>query len=120
MLKRSHALLTLALAVPLTPAALRGQSETGPVAPRFTVGGGFGGLTGATKLDAAGTADWRTGWAASLDGTYWLRRLWGVRAGATFGQDSVRGAKPAAGSSTRSPTTPTSCCAIRSPALRPP
>ena len=92
MLKRSHALLTLALAVPLTPAALRGQSETSPVPPRFTVGGAFGGLTGATKLDASGTADWRTGWAASLDGTYWIDRLWGVRAGGTFGQDEVRGA----------------------------
>ena len=88
MLKRSISLLAVALGLAFAPTALSGQN--------VTLGGGFGGLSGVANLDQAGSADWRLGWAATLDGTYWLRRNVGVRASAGWAQDSVRGA-PIAG-----------------------
>ncbi len=41
-------------------------------------------------MNQAGTADWRLGWAASLNATGWLSDYVGVRAGGGWGQDSVR------------------------------
>jgi hypothetical protein len=43
-------------------------------------------------LNDAGTADWRLGWAASLDATVWLHRYLGLRASGTWAQDSLQGA----------------------------
>lgn len=69
-----------------------GTAQAQQVDPRrFTLGASFGGLSGAANLDNSGTVDWRLGWAASADATYWIQRYVGVRATGTWGQDSVRG-----------------------------
>src|SRR2546421_10387588 len=68
----SMPLLSLALVLVVAPSALRAQisaplaGSSRPVYDRFTVGGAFGGLSGAANLNHAGTADWRLGGAASL------------------------------------------------------
>jgi hypothetical protein len=88
---RTHSLISLAttLAVALTAA----PATSRPLAAQaVTVAGAFGGLSGAADLTSAGTPQWRTGWAAQLDGTYWLRRNVGLRASAGVAQDSLRGA----------------------------
>src|SRR5437879_11644836 len=78
MLNRSMSLLSLALVLVVAPSALRAQisaplaGSSRPVYDRFTVGGAFGGLSGAANLNQAGTADWRLGWAASLNATGWV------------------------------------------------
>src|SRR5256884_4497561 len=59
---------------------------------RVTLGGGFGGLSGAAHLDQASTADWRLGWIGSVDATAWLHQYVGIRASGSWAQDSVRGA----------------------------
>jgi hypothetical protein len=59
---------------------------------RVTLGGAFGGLSGAANLNDAGTADWRLGWTASVDATAWLTDNFGVRATGGWAQDSLRGA----------------------------
>src|SRR2546427_1595660 len=106
MLKRWISLPAMALALTLAPAALRAQvgirptaieARTGfrPAVDQVTVGGAFGGLSGAANLDPAGTADWRLGWAASVDATLWLHRYLGVRASGGGGPGSPRGETPA-------------------------
>src|SRR5437773_4698043 len=90
MLKRSISFVAAALVVALAPVTLRAQS-TGRF-DNVTVGGAFGGLSGAANLDAAGTADWRLGWAASVDVTKWLQQYVGVRASGSWAQDSLNGA----------------------------
>src|SRR6266516_3465376 len=62
--------LTLA-ALATTPAALHAQNPN-PLADRFTVSAAFGGLSGAANLNDVGTADWRLGWAGSVDASYWI------------------------------------------------
>jgi len=97
MLNRSITLLAAALVVAAAP-ALSAQTSVAlsqrsrPVYDAVTIGGAFGGLSGAANLNQAGTADWRLGWAASLNATGWLNDYVGVRAGGGWGQDSVRGA----------------------------
>jgi hypothetical protein len=90
MLKRSLFLSLAFGAVALTPAALNGQSPN-PLADRFTVAAGFGGLSGAANLNQSGTADWRLGWAGSIDANYWVLPRVGVRLSGTWAQDSLRG-----------------------------
>ena len=84
----------VALSVP--PAAAQAPAVTrvspGPARSRVTIGGAFGGLSGAANLNDAGTADWRLGWAASLDVTGWLTDNVGIRASGEWAQDSLRGA----------------------------
>src|SRR5882762_10767090 len=99
MSRRSVSNLIVALGVTVTaPLALRAQARTPSPEPisdwsdRFTVGGSFGGLSGAANLNSAGTADWRLGWIGSIDGTVWLQRNVGIRASGSWAQDSVRGA----------------------------
>ena len=98
MSKRSLSLVTAALVVALTPIALRAQASTNssvslrPWSDRFTLGGAFGGLSGAANLNSAGTTDWRLGWIGSIDGTVWLQRNVGIRASGSWAQDSLRGA----------------------------
>src|SRR3989449_2375535 len=76
MLKRSIFLGAAALVAALAPTALNAQVGLRPTAvasqpglrpsfDRVTVGGAFGGLSGAAHLDQAGTADWRLGWIGS-------------------------------------------------------
>jgi Outer membrane protein beta-barrel domain len=90
--------LVVAAVLALVPAALPAQVSDAIVPhgqsswTRFTIGGGFGGLSGAANLDATGTADWRLGWIGSLDGTVWLQRNVGIRASGSWAQDSLRGA----------------------------
>ena len=92
MLKRSISLPSLALALTLAPAALAAQAA-GPVTPApWTVGGAFGGLSGAANLDPAGTADWRLGWAAGVDLKRSLDNYVAVRISGAWAQDSLRGA----------------------------
>ena len=98
MLRRFILSSTIALFGAAIPAALSaqatdvirgvGRSSSG----RVTVGGSFGGLSGAANLNDAGTADWRLGWAASVDATGWLNNYLGVRATGGWAQDSLRGA----------------------------
>ena len=98
MSKRSLPLVTAVLVAALAPAALRGQGGTTSPAPshawsdRLTLGGAFGGLSGAANLNSPGTADWRLGWIGSIDGTVWFRRNVGIRASGSWAQDSIRGA----------------------------
>jgi len=93
-MKRSITLTLRAAALVsvVAPVALRAQAGTRPTFDQVTVAGAFGGLSGAANLDPAGTADWRTGFATSVDATYWLQRYVGVRAGGSWAQDSLRGA----------------------------
>jgi len=98
MSKRTLSLVTAALVAALAPTALRAQNSATSPAPgparsnRVTLGGAFGGLSGAANLNPAGTVDWRLGWIASIDGTVWLRRHVGIRASGSWAQDSIRGA----------------------------
>src|SRR5256884_5631906 len=99
MFSRLIAVSTAAALALVAPAALRAQTPTpsraslglGSAAGRFTLGGAFGGLSGAANLNPAGTADWRLGWIGSIDGTAWLNRNVGVRASGSWAQDSIRG-----------------------------
>jgi len=61
-----------------------------PLADRITVSAAFGGLSGAANLNDAGTADWRLGWAGSLDASYWILPRVALRVGGTWAQDSLR------------------------------
>jgi hypothetical protein len=83
MLNRSISLLGVAVSLALATTALHGQS--------VTLGGGFGGLSGVADLNQTGSAKWRVGWAAAVDGTYWLHRNVGLRASAGWAQDSLGG-----------------------------
>lgn len=98
MTQRSHSYLALAVVFALAPATLPAQASDAiaphgqPSSSRLTIGGGFGGLSGAANLNTAGTADWRLGWIGSLDGTVWLQRTVGIRASGSWAQDSLQGA----------------------------
>src|SRR5213593_4662559 len=99
MLRRFVSNVIVALgAVVIAPVALAAQAgnpaaaAARPTWSRWTVGGAFGGLSGAANLNPAGTADWRLGWVGSVDGTVWLRRNVGIRASGSWAQDSLRGA----------------------------
>jgi outer membrane protein with beta-barrel domain len=74
------------------PAGIQAQAGPRPGYDHATVGGAFGGLSGAANLNATGSADWRLGWIGSVDATYWLHRNVGVRATGSWAQDSLRGA----------------------------
>src|SRR3989441_7587654 len=103
MLKRSIFIGAAALVAALTPTALHAQvglrptvvaSQPGlrPSFDRVTVGGAFGGLSGAAHLDQAGTTDWRLGWIGSVRATPRLHQYVGVRPSGSWAQDSIRGA----------------------------
>src|SRR3989442_2569146 len=77
MLTRSISLVAAVVVAALTPAVLHAQVAAPPrpatlqaVPPptydRVTVGGAFGGLSGAPHLDQASTAGWRLGWIGSV------------------------------------------------------
>jgi len=93
MSNRRLSLVTAVLVAALAPPALRAQTSTAsPIhswSDRFTLGGAFGGLSGAANLNPAGTADWRLGWIGSIDGTAWLNRNVGIRASGSWAQDSL-------------------------------
>src|SRR3989449_7499691 len=99
MSRRFVSNLIVALGV-ASSAPLGLRAQTSPTSPEpvrswsdgFTLGGAFGGLSGAANLNPAGTADWRLGWVGSIDGTVWLRRNVGIRASGSWAQDSLRGA----------------------------
>ncbi len=91
-MNRSISLIAAALVALAAPMALRAQAGTRPTFDQVTVAGAFGGLSGAANLDPAGSADWRTGFATTVDATYWLQRYVGVRASGSWAQDSLRGA----------------------------
>src|SRR2546422_489304 len=91
MLKRSLSLATAALLAALAPAALRAQTGARPVFDQVTVGGGFGGLSGAADADQAGANSWRLGWAASLDAPGWINDYVGIPATGGWAQDSLDG-----------------------------
>src|SRR5256886_12905047 len=103
MSTRSLSLVTAVLVGALTPPALRAQTSTTSPAPyrswsdRFTLGGAFGGLSGAANLNTVGTADWRLGWIGSIDRTLWLHRDVGIRARGSGAQGSRLGAGPTGG-----------------------
>lgn len=81
------------IALALLPAALYAQTPqtTNPLADRLTLAASFGGLSGAANLNPAGTADWRLGWAGSIDASYWVLPRVGLRVSGTWAQDSLRG-----------------------------
>jgi hypothetical protein len=58
--------------------------------PRWAVGGSVGGASSTRNL--ASSVDWRTGWSASADLTYWLRKSVGLRGDAAFARNDLRGA----------------------------
>src|SRR5438552_1390703 len=90
MSRRSLSLSLTLAAIAITPAALHAQN-TNPLADRITVSAAFGGLSGAANVNDAGTADWRLGWAGSVDASYWILPRVGIRASGTWAQDSLRG-----------------------------
>src|SRR5260370_34869861 len=78
MLNRLICLPATALALAVAPVALRAQvgirpaaiearTDFRPAVDQVTLGGAFGGLSGAANLDPSGTADCRLGRAASAD-----------------------------------------------------
>ncbi len=87
MSRASQWLTALSLSLLIAGTARAQQPDT----RRLTVGASFGGLSGAANLDNPGAVDWRLGWAASANATYWVQRYVGLRASGTWGQDSVRG-----------------------------
>src|SRR5439155_20795174 len=64
------------------------QTESGS-SPQWTVAGSLGGASGTTSL--AASTDWRAGWSASADLTYWLGSSLGLRGDATFARNDLRG-----------------------------
>jgi hypothetical protein len=84
--------VVVAVALALAPAAARAQSTSRVAGEQWTAAAAFGGLSGAANLNNAGTADWRLGWAASVNATYWVHSLIGLRASGNWAQDSVRSA----------------------------
>lgn len=77
------------LMAPWLPAVA--QQASRPTYDLVTVGGRFGGFSEAANLNDPGTADWRLGWMASVDATVWVHQYVGIRAGAGWAQDSIRG-----------------------------
>ena len=90
MLRRTLSLSLTLAGLAAAPAALSAQNSN-PLADRMTIAAGFGGLSGAANLNPAGTADWRLGWAGSIDANYWILSRVGVRVSGTWAQDSLRG-----------------------------
>jgi hypothetical protein len=86
MLQRSASLLAVALAATFAPVALRAQVSPNPT---ITIGGSFGGFSGAAHLDQSGSTKWRIGWAGTADATLWLHQYVGVRASGGWAQDSI-------------------------------
>jgi len=92
MLSRTLSLSLTLAAIAITPAVLHAQSQSpNPLADRITVAAAFGGISGAANLNDAGSADWRLGWAGSLNATRWVLPRLGVQVGGTWAQDSLRG-----------------------------
>src|SRR3989442_5085031 len=97
MLTRSISLVAAVVVAALTPAVLHAQvaapprpatlqAVPRPTYDRVTLGGGFGGLSGAAHLDQASTADWRLGWIGSVDAAAWLHQYRGISANGKLGQ----------------------------------
>src|SRR5206468_10548699 len=89
---RLRSALATAIVLAVAPAVARAQATSGVSGERLTAAAAFGGLCGAANLVDAGTADWRLGWAASVNATYWVHPLIGLRASGNWAQDSVRSA----------------------------
>jgi len=83
--------LGAALSLALAPVSLSSQALASFGAQRVTIAGSFGGLSGISDLNASGTAEWRLGWVASVDATYWLQPYVGLRASGAWAQDSLHG-----------------------------
>ena len=92
MSSRLRSSLTIAITLAVAPAVARAQATSRVSGERLTAAAAFGGLSGAANLNDAGTADWRLGWAASVNATYWVHPLIGLRASGNWAQDSVRSA----------------------------
>src|SRR5438034_1166986 len=92
MQSRLRSSLTIAIALAVAPAVARAQATSRVSGERLTAAAAFGGLSGAANLNDAGSADWRLGWAASVNATYWVHPLIGLRASGNWAQDSVRSA----------------------------
>ena len=92
MSSRLRSSLTIAIALAVAPAVARAQATSRVSGERLTSAATFGGLSGAANLNDDGTADWRLGWAASVNATYWVHPLIGLRASGNWAQDSVRSA----------------------------
>src|SRR2546428_14020116 len=96
MSKRTLSLVTAALVAALAPTALRAQNSATSPAPgparsnRVTLGGAFGGLSGAANLNPAGTVDWRLGWIGSIDGAKWVGPHGGIPASGRLGPGHTR------------------------------
>ena len=91
MSRRSLWLSLSLVAGAVAPAAAQAPTAN-PLADRFSLSASFGGLSGAANLNPAGSADFRLGWAGSVDASYWVVPRVGLRASGTWAQDSLRGA----------------------------
>src|SRR5436309_11901543 len=91
MQSRLRSSLTIAIALAVAPAVARAQATSRVSGERLTAAAAFGGLSGAANLNDAGSADWRLGWAGSVDAAYWILPRVGIRASGTWAQDSLRG-----------------------------
>ncbi|HYX83101.1 MAG TPA: hypothetical protein VE714_11955 [Gemmatimonadales bacterium] len=92
MLRQTLWLSVILAAGGAVSAAAQGPARINPLADRFSLAAAFGGLSGAANLDPTGTADFRLGWAGSLDASYWVLPRVGLRVSGTWAQDSLRGA----------------------------
>src|SRR3989454_1459654 len=86
------AVLHAQVAAPPRPATL--QAVPRPTYDRVTVGGAFGGLSGAAHLDQASTADWRLGWIGSGYATAGPHPHPGLRAPGTSAPGTIPRATP--------------------------
>src|SRR5213593_1710582 len=91
MQSRLRSSLTIAIALAAVPAVARAQATSRVTGERVTAAAAFGGLSGAANLNDAGSADWRLGWAGSVDAAYWILPRVGIRASGTWAQDSLGG-----------------------------
>ena len=92
MQSRLRSSLTIVIALAAVPAVARAQATSRVTGERVTAAAAFGGLSGAANLNDAGSADWRLGWAASVNATYWINSVIGLRASGNWAQDSIRSA----------------------------
>jgi len=87
MLTRSL-FLTVTLVSLVAGRAFAQAPISNPLGDKVSLAAAFGGLSGAADLGTS--AQWKLGWAGSVDATYWVQPNIGLRASGSWAQDSLR------------------------------
>ena len=87
MLTRSL-FLTVTLVSLVAGRAFAQAPISNPLGDKVSFAAAFGGLSGAADLGTS--AQWKLGWAGSVDATYWVQPNIGLRASGSWAQDSLR------------------------------